>query len=80
VLLVDRTAREVGLGAALTNQTPTGANGIRITLQDAAFDTLMLWLNNLQLSQRIDIQSATINRATQPGLVNVSLELTRPGG
>jgi general secretion pathway protein M len=77
VLMVDRTAREAGLGASLTNQTPTGPNGIKVSLQDAAFDMLMVWLNGLQATQGISIQSATINRAPQPGLVNVSLELTR---
>ncbi len=80
VLLVDRTAREAGLGGSLTNQTPTGATGIKVNLQDAAFDTLMVWLSGLQLTQGITIESATINRAAQPGLVNVSLELNRAGG
>jgi general secretion pathway protein M len=80
VVLVARTAREVGLGSSLTNQTPSGANGIRVNLQDAAFDMLMVWLSGLQVSQGITVQSATINRAAQPGLVNVSLELNRAGG
>jgi general secretion pathway protein M len=80
VLLVDRTARESGLGEALTNQTPTGQEGIKVNLQEATFDMMMLWLNGLQVSQGITIQSATINRASKPGLVNVSLELSRAGG
>lgn len=80
VVLVDRTAREAGLGDSLTNQTPTGPDGIKVNLQDATFDMLMVWLNGLQMGQGITIQSATINRATKPGLVNVSLELNRAGG
>jgi general secretion pathway protein M len=80
VVLVDRTAREAGLGDSLTNQTPTGPDGIKVNLQDATFDMLMVWLNGLHVGQGINIQSATINRAAKPGLVNVSLELNRAGG
>jgi len=80
VVLVDRTAREAGLGDSLTNQTPTGPDGIKVNLQDATFDMLMVWLNGLHVGQGIAIQSATINRASKSGLVNVSLELTRAGG
>jgi general secretion pathway protein M len=80
VVLVGRTAREAGLEQSLTGQTPNGPTGIRVTLQDAAFDMLMVWLNGLQLSQGVTIESATINRAGQSGLVNVSLELNRAGG
>jgi type II secretory pathway component PulM len=80
VLLVDRTAREAGLGDALTNQTPTGPDAIKVNLQEATFDMMMVWLNGLQVSQGITVQSATFNRASKPGQVNVSLELTRAGG
>ena len=79
VVLIGRTAREAGLEKSLTSQTPAGQSGIRVNFQDAAFDTLMLWLNGLQASQGVTIESATINRAAQPGLVNVSLELNRSG-
>jgi len=80
VVLIGRTAREAGLEQSLTSQTPNGQSGIRVSLQDAAFDMLMVWLNGLQLSQGVTVESATINRAGQPGLVNVSLELNRAGG
>jgi general secretion pathway protein M len=80
VLLVDRTAREAGLADSLTNQTPTGPDGIKVNLQEATFDNMMVWLNGLQMTQGVTIQSANINRASKPGLVNVSLELIRAGG
>jgi type II secretory pathway component PulM len=80
VLLVDRTAREAGLGDSLTNQTPIGQDGIKVNLQEATFDMMMIWLNGLQVSQGITVQSATFNRSSKPGQVNVSLELTRASG
>jgi general secretion pathway protein M len=79
VVLIGRTARDAGLEQSLTSQTPSGQNGIRVSLQDAGFDTFILWLNGLQSGYGVTVESATINRAAQPGLVNVSLELNRPG-
>jgi general secretion pathway protein M len=78
VVLVDRTAREAGLGTALTGQTPNGETGIRVRMEGAAFDTLITWLGNLQLNQAVSVESAQFDRTTTPGQVNASLVLNRP--
>ena len=80
VVLVDRTAREAGLSSALTGQTPNGETGIRVRLESAAFDMAMMWLANLELSHAVAIESATFDRTSTPGLVNVSLVLNRAAG
>jgi len=80
VVLIDRSARECGLGAALTGQTPSGENGIRVRLESAEFDKLLVCLGSLQQAHSVDIESATIDRTAKPGLVNASLVLTRTGG
>lgn len=80
VVLIDRSARECGLGSALTGQTPNGENGIRVRLEGADFDKLMVCLGTLQQVHAVAIESATIDRTDQPGLVNASLVLNRPGG
>jgi general secretion pathway protein M len=80
VVLIDRSARECGLGAALTGQTPSGEHGIRVRLEMAEFDKLMVCLGNLQQTHAVSIDSATIDRTAKPGFVNASLILTRPGG
>ena len=80
VVLVDRTAREAGLSSALTGQTPNGETGIRVRLEAAAFDMAMMWLANLELSHAVAIESATFDRTSTPGLVNVSLVLNRAAG
>jgi general secretion pathway protein M len=80
VVLIDRTARECGLGSALTGQTPTGENGIRVRLEQAEFDKLIVCLGSLQQSHSVSIESANIDRTAKPGFVNASLVLTRPGG
>lgn len=80
VVLIDRTARECGLGAALTGQTPNGDNGIRVRLEQAEFDKLVVCLGSLQQAHAVNIESANIDRTGKPGFVNASLVLTRPGG
>lgn len=79
VVLIDRAARECGLGSSLTGQTPNGENGIRVRLESAEFDKLMVCLGTLQQVHSIDVESATIDRTAKPGLVNANLVLTRVG-
>lgn len=79
VVLIDRAARECGLSSALTGQTPNGETGIRVRLESAEFDKLMVCLGNLQQVHAVAIESATIDRTTKPGFVNASLVLTRAG-
>jgi general secretion pathway protein M len=80
VVLIDRSARECGLGASLTGQTPTGENGIRVRLEQAEFDKLVVCLGSLQQTHSVTIESANIDRTAKPGFVNASLVLTRPPG
>ena len=80
VVLIDRSARECGLGSSLTGQTPSGENGIRVRLEDAEFDKLVVCLGGLQQTHAVTIESANIDRTAKPGFVNASLVLTRPGG
>jgi general secretion pathway protein M len=79
VVLIDRAARECGLGASLTGQTPNGEQGIRVRLEGAEFDKLMVCLGTLQQVHSVDVESATIDRTAKPGLVNANLVLTRVG-
>jgi general secretion pathway protein M len=80
VVLIDRAARECGLGQSLTGQTPSGENGIRVRLEQAEFDKLVVCLGSLQQTHAVTIDSATIDRTAKPGFVNASLDLSRPGG
>lgn len=82
VVLVDRTGRQAGLGTSLRDQSPSGEHGLRLRLEAAPFDVLMTWLVVLQQMHGVTIESATIDAAGTPGLVNASLSLahgTAPG-
>jgi general secretion pathway protein M len=77
VVLIDRAARECGLSSSLTGQTPNGERGIRVRLEAAEFDKLMVCLGTLQQVHAVEVESATIDRTGKPGLVNANLVLTR---
>jgi general secretion pathway protein M len=78
VVLVDRTARDAGLGAALRDQSPDGNSGLRLRLEGASFDTLVVWLASLQQQHGVTIETANID-AAGPGLVNATLGLKQAG-
>ena len=78
VVLVDRTAREAGLGNSLRDQSPDGNNGLRLRIEGASFDTLVTWLANLQQQHGVSIDAATVDAAA-PGLVNATLSLKHAG-
>jgi general secretion pathway protein M len=80
VVIIDRAARECGLSSALTGQTPTGDSGIRVRLESAEFDKVVVCLANLQQMYAVSIESGTFDRASKPGLVNANLVLNRAGG
>jgi general secretion pathway protein M len=80
VVLIDRTAREAGLGTSLTGQTPAGDTGIRVRLETAPFDSIVQWLGALQQQYGVSIESATIDRTPAQGVVNATLTLQRAGG
>ena len=78
VVLVDRTAREAGLGGALRDQSPNG-QGVRLRVEGASFDAMVAWLGTLQSQYGVAIEAAMVD-GVSPGVVNASLTLTRPSG
>jgi general secretion pathway protein M len=78
VVVVDRVAREQGLGQALKGSQPS-PNGVRVQLEAASFDTMVSWLATLDQRYGLAIDSITVDRGARPGAVNanVSFAATR---
>lgn len=76
--LADRTARERGLGAAIRRVEPEGADKVRIQLEQAPFDDMVVWLEQLVARHGVRIDIITIDARDQPGLVNARLTLHSP--
>src|ERR1017187_4999052 len=68
LVVVDRAAREAGLGTALTSSEPSGAGGLQVRLEKAPFDAIVAWLARLSEQDGIRVDSATMDIAGQPGI------------
>jgi len=79
VVLVDRTARQAGLGSALRDQSPNGANSLRLRMEAASFDSLIAWLAELQQRHGVTIQAANVDVGSAPGLVNATVTIGKAG-
>ena len=75
VVLIDSSARESGLGKALTSSQPTGDGGLRIRLDHAPFDGIVAWLARLSQQHGVRVESAEIESAGETGMVNAGLVL-----
>lgn len=75
IVIVDRSARESGLGNSLAGTDPSGAGGIQVRLEKAPFDAVIGWLSRLSQQNGIGVDGATIDGAGAPGLVNAAIVL-----
>ena len=72
---IDRSARETGLGSALVASQPAGDGALRVQLQSARFNTVMAWLAQLSEQHSVSVDTATIDAASEAGMVNATLVL-----
>jgi general secretion pathway protein M len=78
IVVVDQSAHAAGLGDSLAGSQPSGRGDLSVQLEKAPFDTLVAWLARLSQRYGVQIESATIDSAGQPGIVNASLVLKGP--
>ncbi len=75
LVVVDRAARESGLGSSLTSSEPQGPGLLRVRLEKAPFDIMVGWLARLADQNGISVDTANIDSAGPPGVVTASLVL-----
>ena len=75
LVIIDRSARESGLAGALSGSEPGGPGSLSVRLERAPFDTLVGWLARLSQQNGVIVESATLERAGAPGLVNAAIVL-----
>jgi general secretion pathway protein M len=77
-LVIEQTIQNAGLKPSVNKIESSGSNGARVTLNEASFNQLLVWLNTLATHNGIQVVSANIERASKPGQVNVRLTFERP--
>ncbi|HEV3183198.1 MAG TPA: type II secretion system protein M [Steroidobacteraceae bacterium] len=75
LVIVDRSAREAGLASALSGSEPGGPGSLSVRLEKAPFDVLVGWLARLAQQNGVTVDSAVVEKAGSPGLVNANIVL-----
>ena len=75
--VADETVRAANLGSAVKRMEPEGETVVRVVLEQAAFDDMVLWLGVLQRSHGVSVADLSVDRQAQPGRVNARLTLKR---
>lgn len=73
--LADGSAREARLGAAIKRIEPIAANRVNVWLEQANFDDVALWLEQLQSQFGVRIDEFSLQRSTGVGQVDGRLSL-----
>ncbi|MGC4027829.1 MAG: type II secretion system protein M [Steroidobacteraceae bacterium] len=73
VVLVDRSARESGLGQSLTGSQPNGEGRLRVEFQKADFNAWVAWLARLVNQHGLRVEAATTEATAEPGVVNATV-------
>ncbi|MCS6947339.1 MAG: type II secretion system protein M [Steroidobacteraceae bacterium] len=76
LVVVDRAARESGLGGHVQRVEPVGNGQLQATLSDAPFNATVAWLARLRQQHGVRVASISISAARSgPGLVNATVQL-----
>jgi len=75
VVLVDRTAREAGIGKSLVGSQPSNNGALNVHFEQVSFDGLASWLTQIGDRYGVRAQSATIDATSSAGIVNATLVL-----
>jgi general secretion pathway protein M len=75
LVIVDRSVRESGMDKSLAGTEPSGNGSIQVRLEKAPFDSIVGWLSRLSQQNGLAVESATIDTAGSPGMVNAAIVL-----
>lgn len=75
--VVDQSARSGGLGSSIKRIEPDGKKGVKVWLEGAGFDQMIVWLGNLTRQYQIETSMVTIEPQGD-GRVNARIALLEP--
>lgn len=75
--LVDQTAKRSKLGAAIKRVEPEGGQGVRLWLEQASFDNVLLWLAQIKQTHGVEVSRISVEQPDSPGIVNARISLQR---
>jgi general secretion pathway protein M len=76
-LVIEQAINNAGLKPSVNKIESSGNNGARVTLNEASFNQILVWLNTLATHNGIHVVSANIERGSKPGRANARLSFER---
>ena len=73
--MAEQTARQAGLGDAFHRVEPAAEGQVRVWLEDASFEALLKWLDQLDSEHGISVSDSNLERTDVPGFVSARLLL-----
>ncbi|TVZ37275.1 general secretion pathway protein M [Alteromonadaceae bacterium 2753L.S.0a.02] len=61
----------------MSGMQPSGANDVRLRLEQVPFDNVLAWLYDLEVSQRLQVKDISVATGSNEGLVSVNIRLHR---
>jgi general secretion pathway protein M len=77
-LVIEQTIKNAGLKPSVKKIESSGNKGARVSLNDASFNQILVWLDTLSKHNGIQVVSANIERSEKPGRANARLTFERP--
>ena len=72
---VERTANQSKLRKSIRKIQPEGDRGVRIWMDNAGFDDVLIWLERLQKQHGIEVADFSVERQPESGRANIRLLL-----
>ncbi len=70
LVIIERTAQSKNLKSSLQKVQPEGQDGVRVWVENAAFDQLIDWLALLENKNTIYVSEIIIEKQKEPGRIN----------
>lgn len=77
-LVIEQSINNAGLKPNVEKIESSGSNGARVTLNEATFNQMLVWLNTLATHNGIHVISANIEGTNTSGKINARLTFERP--
>ncbi len=77
--IIDKSAKQLGLGKKLKRIEPDGQNGAKVWLEDLPHDDVMRWLYSLKNKYGVAAASLSLEAGENQGRIKARLTLTRRG-
>ncbi|MBE9568480.1 MAG: type II secretion system protein M [Proteobacteria bacterium] len=77
-LVIEQAINNAGLKSSVSKIESSGKNGARVTLKEASFNQVLVWLNTLATHNGIQVVSANIERSDKAGRADARLTFERP--